>query len=141
MSIYSFLDQSYIKRIPRTFDYDFYRDIEEEFWCFFPETFGKRVNLVSIGLTANLYIESFVDKDQELSQNEIYVFMPYPDYVMKPMRMILLKRLDLEEFRRCNLTCVKLMGKCQELSTLLKEAGLEILGPELLSEISKVYFH
>ena len=134
MSTYSLLDPGSSYPLPRTFSYEDYIEAEHELWALFPETDGKRVNFVQIGLTAQVYIEVF-DDGSELGPNETYVIMPCPDNTMRPLRMEPCRRLTLSEYRMGHLTAVKLLGKVAEAGDVMREIGCEILGSEVLEEI------
>ena len=134
MSTYSLLDPGSSYPLPRTFNYEDYIEAERELWAIFPETDGKRVNFVQIGLTAQVYIEVF-DDGSELGPNETYVIMPCPDRTMRPIRMEPCRRLTLSEYRMGHLTAVKLLGKVAEAGEVMREIGCEILGSEVLEEI------
>ena len=133
-SAFAFLDPASSYPLPQTFDYDEYIEAEQELWAIFPETDGKRVNFVQIGLTAQVYTEVF-DDGTELLPNETYILMPCPDGTMKPMRMEACRRLTLIEYRMGHLTAVKLMGKVSEASEVMRDIGIQILGPEVLGEV------
>ena len=134
MSAFAFLDPASSYPLPHTFDYDEYIEAEKELWAIFPETDGKRVNFVQIGLTAQVYTEVF-DDGSELLPNETYILMPCPDRTMRPLRMEACRRLTLSEYRMGHLTAVKLMGKVSEASEVMRDIGVQILGPEVLGEV------
>lgn len=134
MSVYSFIAPNSSYRLPDSFDYDEYVEIERELWALFPETDGKRVNFVQIGLTAQIYTE-MDDDGSELGPDETYILMPCPDQTMKPLRMEGCRRLTLSEYRMGHLTAVKLMGKVTEAWELMRQIGCQILGQEVLDEV------
>jgi hypothetical protein len=134
MSAYAFLDPASSYALPHTFSYDEYIEAEQELWAIFPETDGKRVNFVQVGLTAQVYTEVF-DDGSELEPNETYILMPCPDGTMRPIRMEACRRLTLSEYRMGHLTAVKLLGKISEASEIMREIGFEILGPEVIGEV------
>jgi hypothetical protein len=134
MSAYAFLDPASSYALPHTFNYDEYIEAEQELWAIFPETDGKRVNFVQVGLTAQVYTEVF-DDGSELEQNETYILMPCPDGTMRPIRMEACRRLTLSEYRMGHLTAVKLLGKISEAGEIMREIGFEILGPEVIGEV------
>lgn len=134
MSIYSFLDPGCSYSLPPSFRFDEYIEAERELWALFPETDGKRVNFVQIGLTATIYTEVPADS-AELEANQIYLLMPCSDRNMRPIRMEACRRLTLSEYRMGHLTAVKLMGRVSEAGTLMREIGCEILGPEVMEEV------
>ncbi|HZU24298.1 MAG TPA: hypothetical protein VFA04_02180 [Bryobacteraceae bacterium] len=134
MSVYSFIAPGASYGLPSSFDFSEYIEIERELWALFPETDGKRVNFVQIGLTAQIFTE--VDDDgSELGPDETYILMPCPDQTMKPLRMEAARRLTLSEYRMGHLTAVKLMGRITEAGELMREIGCQILGPEVLEEV------
>ena len=134
MSIYAFLEPGSSYPLPPNFDFDEYIEAEQELWALFPETDGKRVNFVQIGLTATIYTEVSED-GSELREGETYILMPCRDKTMKPIRMEACRRLTLIEYRMGHLTAVKLMGKVAEAGEMLREIGYEILGPEVIGEV------
>jgi Fe-S-cluster formation regulator IscX/YfhJ len=134
VSVYSFISPGASYLLPSSFDFAEYIEIERELWALFPETDGKRVNFVQIGLTAQIFTE--VDDDgSELGPDETYILMPCPDQTMKPLRMEAARRLTLSEYRMGHLTAVKLMGRITEAGELMREIGCQILGPEVLEEV------
>jgi hypothetical protein len=98
-----------------------------------PETDGKRVNFVQIGLTAQIYAE-IPDDYSELKPQETYILMPCADFAMRPIRMQACRRLTLSEYRMGHLTAIKLVGKVNEAGEIMREIGAEILGAEVLEE-------
>ena len=134
MSAYAFLDPLSSYPLPATFDYEEYIEAERELWAIFPETDGKRVNFVQVGLTAQVFIEVF-DDGTELRMNETYILMPCPDKTMRPIRMEACRRLTLSEYRMGHLTAVKLLGKIAEAGDVMRDIGCQILGPEVISEV------
>lgn len=134
MSAYAFLDPASSYPLPSSFDYAEYIEAERELWAIFPETDGKRVNFVQVGLTAHVYTEVAEDWS-ELKPQETYILMPCPDNTMRPIRMEACRRLTLSEYRMGHLTAVKLLGKVAEASEVMREIGCEILGPEVLGEV------
>jgi Fe-S-cluster formation regulator IscX/YfhJ len=134
LSIYSFLDPGCSYELPASFRFDDYIETEQELWALFPETDGKRVNFVQIGLTATIYTEVF-DDDSELESDQIYILMPCRDMTMRPIRMEAARRLTLSEYRMGHLTAVKLMGRVGQAAVLMREIGMEILGPEVMEEV------
>lgn len=134
MSQYAFLDPSVSYPLPESFNYREYAEAERELWALFPETDGKRVNFVQIGLTAQIYAE-VSDDGSELGMDETYILMPCPDHSMRPIRMRAARRLTLSEYRMGHLTAVKLIGKVNEAGEIMREIGCQILGEEVLEEV------
>lgn len=134
MSAYAFISPASSYPLPRTFNYDEYIEAERELWAIFPETDGRRVNFVQIGLTAQIYAETRED-GTELGPQETYILMPCPDQTLKPIRMVACRRLTLSEYRMGHLTAVKLLGKVSEAGEVMREIGSEILGPEVMGEV------
>ena len=134
MSRYAFLEPGSSYPLPPSFDYEEYIETERELWALFPETDGKRVNFVQIGLTATIFTEVFED-GSELGDEQTYILMPCRDNTMKPIRMEASRRLTLSEYRMGHLTAVKLMGKVAQASEVMREIGYEILGPEVIGEV------
>ena len=134
MSVYSFIPPGSSYRLPPSFSFDEYIEIERELWALFPETDGKRVNFVQMGLTAQIFTET-ADDGSELRGNETYILMPCSDGSMRPLRMEACRRLTLSEYRMGHLTAVKLMGKVTEAGEIMREIGCQILGPEVLEEV------
>ena len=134
MSIYAFLDPGVSYPLPPGFNFDEYIEIERELWALFPETDGKRVNFVQIGLAATIYTEVF-DDGSELQPDETYILMPCPGSSMRPIRMEACRRLTLTEYRMGHLTAIKLMGKVTEAGELMRQIGCQILGPEVIEEV------
>jgi hypothetical protein len=120
--------------LPPSFPFDEYIETERELWALFPETDGKRVNFVQIGLTATIFTE-MLDDGSELTPDQIYLLMPCPDKTMRPLRMESCRRLTLSEYRMGHLTAVKLMGRVSEAGLLMRDIGCEILGPEVMEEV------
>ena len=134
MSRYSFVDPSAAFPLPASFDFREYIETERELWALFPETDGRRVNFVQIGLTAQIFAQ--VDEDgSELGPDETYILMPCSDNTLRPIRMEACRRLTLSEYRMGHLTAVKLLGKMSEASEVMREVGSEILGEEVLEEV------
>lgn len=134
MSAFAFVNPSASFALPNTFSYRDYIETERELWALFPETDGKRVNFVQIGLTAQIYIES-KETGKELESDETYLLMPCSDKSMKPIRMRAARRLTLSEYRMGHLTAIKLMGKVTEAGEVMRQVGTEILGEEVLEEV------
>lgn len=134
MSQYAFIDPDSAYPLPASFNFEEYIETERELWALFPETDGKRVNFVQIGLTAQIYAESPA-RDGELAPDETYILMPCEDRTMRPVRMEACRRLTLSEYRMGHLTAVKLMGKMNEAAQVMREIGCRILGDEVLSEV------
>lgn len=134
MSEYAFLDPSACYRLPGSFNYDDYIETERELWALFPETDGKRVNFVQVGLTAQIFAE-VPDDESELGPGQTYLLMPCPDRTMRPLRMESCRRLTLSEYRMGHLTAVKLIGRMSEASGIMMEVGHQILGPEVIEEL------
>jgi hypothetical protein len=134
LSIYAFLDPGSSYPLPPSFDFDEYIETERELWALFPESDGKRVNFVQVGLTATIYTEVF-DDGSELEGDETYILMPCSDKSMRPIRMVASRRLTLTEYRMGHLTAIKLMGKVTEAGELMREIGCQILGPEVIEEV------
>jgi hypothetical protein len=134
MSRYAFLDPQSRFPLPQTFNWSDYIEAERELWALFPETDGRRVNFVQIGLTAQIFAE-VKDNGSELSPDETYILMPCPDRSMRPIRMEACRRLTLTEYRMGHLTAVKLLGKMTEAGEVMREVGTRILGEEVLEEV------
>src|SRR5438270_5913818 len=98
MSQYTFLDPSASFSLPKSFDWDEYIETERELWALFPETDGRRVNFVQIGLTAQIFAE-VRDDGSELRPDETYILMPCESRAMRPIRMEACRRLTLTEYR------------------------------------------
>ena len=133
MSEYAFIEPGAAFPLPPTFNFDEYIETERELWALFPETDGRRVNFVQIGLTAVIYGEA-PENGSELAMDETYILMPCADYTMRPIRMQALRRLTLSEYRMGHLTAVKLVGKVNEAGEVMREIGCQILGEEVLQE-------
>jgi hypothetical protein len=134
MSQYAFLDPAASFPLPQGFDWDEYIETERELWALFPETDGRRVNFVQIGLTAQIYGE-VQDNTSELGPDETYILMPCPDRTMRPIRMEACRRLTLTEYRMGHLTAVKLLGRMTEAGEVMRRVGEQILGDEVLEEV------
>jgi len=133
VSQYSFIEPHAAFPLPATFNFDEYIETERELWALFPETDGRRVNFVQIGLTAMIY-GAVPETDQELALDETYILMPCRDYTMRPIRMRACRRLTLSEYRMGHLTAIKLVGKVNEAGEVMREIGCQILGEEVLQE-------
>lgn len=133
MSGYAFIDPNTSYPLPREFDFQDYIETEREFWALFPETTGMRVNFLQMGLTAQIYTESF-DNGSELQPEETYLLMPCANG-MRPMRMRAVRRLTLTEFRMTQLTAMKLRGKMAGTGDILDRVHETVLGPELIREL------
>ena len=133
MSQYAFISPGSSYLLPQSFDFEEYIEIERELWALFPETDGKRVNFIQIGLTGNIYTE-VSDDGSELRPEETYILTPCSDFTLKPLRMESCRRLTLGEYRMAHLTAIKLMDKVAQVSGVVREVGLEILGPEVVEE-------
>ena len=134
MSAYAFIDPNASFSLPNSFNFREYIETERELWALFPETDGKRVNFVQIGLTAQIYVES-PSNNGELEANETYILMPCSDRSMRPIRMRAARRLTLSEYRMGHLTAIKLMGRVSEAGEVMRQVGTEILGSEVLEEV------
>ncbi len=134
MSQYAFLDPGAFFPLPANFDWDEYIETERELWALFPETDGRRVNFVQIGLTAQIFAE-VRNSGSELGPDETYILMPCADRTMRPIRMEACRRLTLSEYRMGHLTAVKLLGKMTEAGEVMREVGAQILGAEVLEEV------
>jgi hypothetical protein len=134
LSQYAFLDPGVSYPLPGSFNYEDYIDTERELWALFPETDGKRVNFVQLGLTAQIFVE-VADDRTELGSDEIYLLMPCPDQTMRPIRMEARRRLTLSEYRMGHLTAIKLLGRMNEAAEVMREVGYQILGPEVIGEV------
>ena len=134
MSQYAFIDPSEAFALPASFNFGQYIETERELWALFPETDGRRVNFVQIGLTAQIYAES-PEHGGELDADETYILMPCEDRTLRPIRMEACRRLTLSEYRMGHLTAIKLMGKINEAADVMREIGCQILGDEVLSEV------
>lgn len=134
MSQYSFVDPNASYPLPPSFNFADYIETERELWALFPETDGKRVNFVQIGLTAQIFTET-PNRNTELEPDETFILMPCADQTMKPIRMRACRRLTLSEYRMGHLTAVKLVGKVAAASDIMREVGSEILGQEVLDEV------
>jgi hypothetical protein len=134
LSQYAFLDPGVSYPLPGSFDFEEYIDTERELWALFPETDGKRVNFVQVGLTAQVFVE-VADDRTELGSDETYILMPCPDRTMRPIRMGARRRLTLSEYRMGHLTAIKLMGRMNEAAEIMREVGYQILGPEVIGEV------
>jgi hypothetical protein len=133
VSQYAFIPPGSSYLLPQSFDFEEYIEVERELWALFPETDRKRVNFVQIGLTGQIYTE-VLDDGSELRPDETYILMPCPDLTLKPVRMEVCRRLTLSEYRMAHLTAIKLMDKVAQVSGVVREVGLEILGPEVVEE-------
>ncbi len=133
MSAYSFLDPSCHYRLLENFDYPAYIETERELWALFPETQGTRVNFCQLGLTASLYVEA-ADDGSELKAGETYFLMPFPDRTMRPLRMQVLRKLTLAEYRLSHLTALRMSEQLDGTGEIMDEVHLHILGPEIINE-------
>ena len=134
VSRYSFVNPSAFFRLPASFNFREYIETERELWALFPETDGRRVNFVQIGLTAQIYAE-VEDEGNELGPDETYILMPCSDNTLRPIRMEACRRLTLSEYRMGHLTAIKLLGKMSAASDVMREIGSQILGSEILEEV------
>jgi hypothetical protein len=134
LSQYAFIDPEAAYALPTSFNYREYIETERELWALFPETDGRRVNFVQIGLTAQIYAES-PQLGGELEPDETYILMPCEDRTLRPIRMESCRRLTLSEYRMGHLTAIKLMGKINEAADIMREIGCQILGDEVLGEV------
>jgi len=133
VSDYTFIEPNAAFPLPATFNFDEYIETERELWALFPETDGRRVNFVQIGLTAMIYAE-VPETHDELGFDETYILMPCSDFTMRPVRMRGCRRLTLSEYRMGHLTAIKLVGKVNEAGEVMREIGCQILGEEVLHE-------
>jgi hypothetical protein len=133
VSEYTFIEPNAAFPLPGTFNFDEYIETEQELWALFPETDGRRVNFVQIGLTAMIYAE-VPESGAELAFDETYILMPCSDFTMRPIRMRACRRLTLSEYRMGHLTAIKLVGKVNEAGEVMREIGSQILGEEVLAE-------
>lgn len=134
LSDYAFINPESSYPLPRTFSFSDYIETEQELWALFPETDGKRVNFVQIGLTAQIFIESD-GLASDLADDETYILMPCPDRTLRPLRMRSCRRLTLSEYRMGHLTAAKLYGKVNEAGEVMRQIGCEILGQEVMDEV------
>jgi len=133
LSAYSFLDPRCKYPLPEGFDYTSYIDTEQELWALFPETHGMRVNFCQVGLTASLFVEA-VEDGSELASEETYFLMPFPDRTMRPMRMRMLRKLTLSEYRLSHITAQRMSEELADTGEIMDEVHLHILGPEIVEE-------
>lgn len=133
MSEYCFLEVNSAYPLPSSFNFDDYIETERELWALFPETDGRRVNFVQIGLTAQIFAE-VPENGAELAADETYILMPCADLTMRPIRMQACRRLSLSEYRMGHLTAIKLVGKVNEAGEVMRAVGCQILGAEVLEE-------
>jgi hypothetical protein len=133
VSQYSFLRADSSFPLPRSFNFRDYIDTERELWALFPETEGKRVNFVQVGLTAVIFA-GVHDDGAELDADETFILMPCPDQTLRPIRMKACRRLTLSEYRMGHLTAIKLAGKLNLASDVMQQIGSLILGAEVLEE-------
>lgn len=133
MSDFVFLEPNAAFPLPKSFDFAEYIETERELWALFPETDGRRVNFVQIGLTAQIFAE-VPDNGSEMRDDETYLLMPCEDYTMRPIRMRACRRLTLSEYRMGHLTAIKLMGRVNEAGEVMREIGAQILGNEVIQE-------
>lgn len=133
MSQYTFIEPNAAFPLPASFNFDEYIETERELWALFPETDGRRVNFVQIGLTAMIYAE-VPETGEDLAIDETYILMPCADFAMRPIRMRAARRLTLSEYRMGHLTAIKLVGRVNEAGEVMREIGTQILGEEVLSE-------
>jgi hypothetical protein len=133
VSEYTFIEPHAAFPLPTSFNFDEYIETERELWALFPETDGRRVNFVQVGLTAQIYAQ-VPDAGTELAMDETYILMPCEDFTMRPIRMKACRRLTLSEYRMGHLTAIKLVGKVNEAGEVMREIGCQILGEEVLSE-------
>jgi hypothetical protein len=133
VSEYTFIEPQASFPLPTSFNFFDYIETERELWALFPETDGRRVNFVQIGLTANIYAE-VEDNGREMDIDETYILMPCSDYTMRPIRMRACRRLTLSEYRMGHLTAIKLVGKIQEAGEVMRQIGYQILGEEVIQE-------
>lgn len=134
MSQYAFLEPNSSFPLPKSFNFREYIETEQELWALFPETDGRRVNFVQVGLTAQIFAE-VTETGEELASEETYILMPCADRTMRPIRMRACRRLTLSEYRMGHLTAIKLMGKVSEAGEVMREVGTQILGDEVLEEV------
>lgn len=134
MSQFAFIDPGSRFQLPSSFNWTDYIETERELWALFPETDGRRVNFVQIGLTAQIFAE-VADTGSELERDETYILMPCADRSMRPIRMEACRRLTLSEYRMGHLTAVKLLGRMTEAGEVMREVGTRILGEEVLEEV------
>ena len=130
MSQFSFLEPACSFVLPKSFNYPDYIETEQEMWALFPETEGKRVNFCQLGLTAQIFVESFGPDD--LAADETYFLMPCSDRTLRPIRMKAVRRLTLEEFRMSQITALRLAEKLDCTRKVLDAVHLQILGPDIL---------
>ena len=129
VSAYSFLDPRCHYRLPENFDYPAYIETEQELWALFPETEGKRVNFCQLGLTASLYVEA-VEDGSELRACETYFLMPFADRTMRPLRMQIVRKLTLAEYRLSHITALRMSEQLEDTGEIMDEVQLLILGPD-----------
>ncbi len=112
------------------FDFGSYIRVERELWALFPETDGKRVSVVPFGLSASLAVSAH-DDGSSLCPEEAYVLMPYPDGKMKPMRMTMVRRINLEEYRFAYHTLGRLKEMLPGLDYVNRSLNADIYGEEI----------
>jgi len=133
VSEYTFIEPNAAFPLPASFNFTDYIETERELWALFPETDGRRVNFVQVGLTAQIYAE-VPESGAELAIDETYILMPCADYTMRPIRMRACRRLTLSEYRMGHLTAIKLVGRVNEAGDVMREIGCQILGDEVIQE-------
>jgi hypothetical protein len=125
-----FLDAEAAFPLPASFRYAEYLEIERELWALFPETAGKRANFLQMGLTAVLMVES--EEAGTLRFDETYLLMPNEDGDLRPMRMKMIRRLSLSEFRLASYSSLKTTSLGW--GGALQDARHTIYGEELSQE-------
>jgi hypothetical protein len=138
VSSYMFLDPAVSFNLPHSFDFEGYIDAERELWAFFPETYGKRVNFCQLGLSARVYVE-VPASDEAIGQDETYFLMPCEDGTLRPVRMRSERTLTLDEFRMSHLTAIRMGNKLLGTGKVLEEVHRQVLGAEIVGEISREY--
>jgi hypothetical protein len=78
-------------------------------------------------------VETFED-GSELRPGETYFLMPCPDRTMRPLRMKVVRKLTLGEYRMSHLTAIRLRDKLEDTGDIMDEVHLQILGPEIIAE-------
>jgi hypothetical protein len=134
MSQLALLDTRSSFPLSPSFDWQEYIETERELWALFPETDGRRVNFIQVGLIARLFAEAR-DDGSELAADETYILMPCSDHTMRPIRMHGCRCLSLSEYRMAHLTSVKLLGKMTDATEIMRDVGIRILGSEVLEEV------
>ena len=134
--LYARQDPNYFSSTLSTFNFEEYIETERELWALFPETDGKRVNFLQVGLTAQIFAQMADDASEPRLWMKA-IRSPQAvveDFMTRPNSAARRRLTPLLEYRMGHLTAIKLIGSERAACGSPREIGCQILGAEVLEE-------